>query len=299
MQNQENLTPAPAELQREVGAETPRQQGRAVAAPSAANNGSYPVRNTFIHYGTPLRSAPRTMASPKTVPPNFAPEQALLFDGVEPMNYYGAPPPPLFLCPGGGAAPALPPTQPPQGSPPRVAASRPAGAGGYGAEAPTQRGAVAPLRLFDFLPSPSASVQASVPGTYAAAPAPSTCTTTPTWMQNLAPPAMPGPWNQTYSGQAYSGTPTFQQGVPMGTFQMPPPPPVGYGPELCAFPQQGFQQQVGQTMQFQQWAPQGSTVIGACNQAPQGCYMVPQMPAQMQPPPVQAASQMPQMPKPQ
>lgn len=83
----------------------------------------YPVRNTFIHYGThtPLRAEKNRLASPKTVPPNFAPEESLALETAP--------------------VPAWPPaTRAFMSS--AVPETAPRGAG------------VAPLRLFDFLPSP-------------------------------------------------------------------------------------------------------------------------------------------------
>jgi hypothetical protein len=74
MQNQacglkENRPPEP---------QNPAKEG---AAGNASGAGAFPVKNTFIHYGTPVRTSTRALASPQTVPPNFAPEGLIAREG--------------------------------------------------------------------------------------------------------------------------------------------------------------------------------------------------------------------------
>lgn len=127
----------------------------------AAAGAAYPVRNTFIHYGTPLRAGARAVASPKTVPPNFAPEESLQFESVP----QAVPewPPSVAYQPTMMMMMMMPPAQ-------AVDASRGAG--------------IAPLRLFDFLPSPK--VQSVPAGATLHPMAPM-----PFQMQVAQPPPMP------------------------------------------------------------------------------------------------------------
>jgi len=111
-----------------------------------------PVKNTFIHYGTPIRHGTGISGTPKTVPPNFAPEADLL--GIS-------------LAPFPGATSSLQPAPFPMASPMAcpMASPMPNTGGRPGpdhyrnvAERDGQANrsrAVAPLRLFDFLPSPT------------------------------------------------------------------------------------------------------------------------------------------------
>lgn len=119
MQNQENRPPQASSNQ--AGAETP----------TAISGAGFPVKNTFIHYGTPLRTT-SVSSPPKTVPPNFAPE-GILAD----------------------VAPLAAPQMSPSAFAARAATAIPP-------ETPTQRG-IAPLRLFDFLPSPTMQQPAGMP----------------------------------------------------------------------------------------------------------------------------------------
>lgn len=177
----------------------------------------FPVKNTFIHYGppgTPLRSTKRDMTSPQTVPPDFAPEVAL-------AQLRGLPTPGRAS----GATVPAPPTF------------------------PGTAGTVAPLRLFDFLPSPVAQAPSTTPAA------------------SLAPtPALPvggAAPNIVCGGQA----PMWQVVAPQVTAPavgmpgqfMPPPPPL-------ATPE-GLQQAV-------QWSPWGGGPAPAVA-APNSCAAVP------------------------
>lgn len=155
MLNQENRPPEVVVVAKEVKGPWP--------SPPRPTATSYPVRNTFIHYGTPLRgTTSRTLASPRTVPPNFAPEDGGVLE----------------------FAPHLPEWPPAPGHSPVVAVATtpcsmltsewtavdrqlapPLGVPGSSCQAQLQpRGAgIAPLRLFDFLPSPKVPVQHSGP----------------------------------------------------------------------------------------------------------------------------------------
>lgn len=129
MQNQENRPPV-ATSAKEAPFGSPRP---------------LPVKNTFIHYGTPIRANTGIHGTPKTVPAHFAPEAELSE---------------LFLAPFPGSQPSAPiaSPMPNTGGRPGPEAWR-AGADREGQ--PNRGRGVAPLRLFDFLPSPT--VQAPPP----------------------------------------------------------------------------------------------------------------------------------------
>eukprot|EP00442_Polarella_glacialis_P046730 CAMPEP_0115135336 /NCGR_PEP_ID=MMETSP0227-20121206/55664_1 /TAXON_ID=89957 /ORGANISM="Polarella glacialis, Strain CCMP 1383" /LENGTH=356 /DNA_ID=CAMNT_0002542053 /DNA_START=90 /DNA_END=1161 /DNA_ORIENTATION=+ len=142
----------------------------------------FPVKNTFIHYGTPIMRTPnRAMATPKTVPPNFAPEAeaaaaaglrtpvlgvwsagrppvpdwpadlGLQMQQMQQMQQMYHMPQPMQTMPQHMQTmpqpmqpmqPMLQPMQPMAHQAQSAASGRATGAG------------IAPLRLFDFLPSP-------------------------------------------------------------------------------------------------------------------------------------------------
>lgn len=129
MHNQENLLPEQP-LVKQVATPAGSPPRPANGQPVAA----FPVKNTFIHYGTPVRTTMRTAASPKTVPPNFAPE-GVLRERAAPSAQ--AP----FLMPVTGLR-----------NSPRTLVTGPVE---EGTSAKSSAGGVAPLRLFDFLPSPT------------------------------------------------------------------------------------------------------------------------------------------------
>jgi len=120
-----------------------------VAAPSKeAPFGSprpLPVRNTFIQYGTPIRHMTGIRGTPKTVPHDFAPQAELQMQ----LDHSLAPLP--------GAASGSQPAGP-LASPMPNTGGRPgpdAWRAGADAAQPNRGRGVAPLRLFDFLPSPT------------------------------------------------------------------------------------------------------------------------------------------------
>eukprot|EP00440_Ansanella_granifera_P065091 gb/GFBE01070581.1/.p1 GENE.gb/GFBE01070581.1/~~gb/GFBE01070581.1/.p1 ORF type:complete len:319 (+),score=51.23 gb/GFBE01070581.1/:1-957(+) len=110
-------------------------------------NLGFPVKNTFIHYGTPMRTPTRSLATPKTVPPNFKPPEELRA-ALPPFAVPRQPQPAVPEWPGHAAAPQ---TQHVQAHVVQTA-QPPAAQQVQGLVAP--RAGIAPLRLFDFLPSP-------------------------------------------------------------------------------------------------------------------------------------------------
>lgn len=102
-----------------------------------------PVKNTFIHYGTPIRHNTGVRGTPKTVPPDFAPEAELLDASLAPFPGASS---------GSAIAGPVASPMPNTGGRPGPEAFR-AGADRDGL--PARGRGVAPLRLFDFLPSPT------------------------------------------------------------------------------------------------------------------------------------------------
>jgi hypothetical protein len=126
----------------EAPCSSPRMQGK-------QQIGSFPVKNTFIHYGTPVRGTTGCGGTPKTVPPDFAPEAEWLDLSLAPFPYGTQPAP---------SAPLASP-MPNTGGRPGPDAWR----AGADREGQSTRGrGVAPLRLFDFLPSPTIQAPPSV-----------------------------------------------------------------------------------------------------------------------------------------
>eukprot|EP00933_Yihiella_yeosuensis_P081249 TRINITY_DN94820_c0_g1_i1.p1 TRINITY_DN94820_c0_g1~~TRINITY_DN94820_c0_g1_i1.p1 ORF type:complete len:306 (+),score=70.54 TRINITY_DN94820_c0_g1_i1:114-1031(+) len=164
--------------------------------PTKENGVAFPVKNTFIHYGSPCARTPtRVLATPKTVPHNFAPEVAAemrhgslqqtaqmtpvpdwpgkLQEQLPPLPIHQDQntqvshacyqvsqsvlqvPQNMPLQAPQHLAPQQPSPQPPQHSPSSGApAARSSSAAASG---------VAPLRLFDFLPSPKIQQPDPVP----------------------------------------------------------------------------------------------------------------------------------------
>lgn len=192
MQDQENIPPA--------SPSRPPTSALGQLSPVA-----YPVKNTFIHYGTPCRTERRMVATPKTVPPDFRPEQQIWqlqqspMLGQQPMHQQQPQQlPPAFAMPA-QTRPAA-----------EVAAPRPT------VQADTGAG-VAPLRLFDFLPSPSMN------------PAPQV-------LQQQTPQAtMQGPPMPFNDGSGTAPVPLWQRMDAMTMQQMPVSAPNQAGNFLCPF----------------------------------------------------------------
>lgn len=141
--NQENKPPEELAAAKMTAAYTP------VASPVSRGLGltprAFPVKNTFIHYGTPVSHAQRALASPKTVPPNFAPEQHEEEARAAAIPEERLPPFTLsYLTQSCGRPPTAP---------------GPAAAVGQPLQGPRGQG-IAPLKLFDYLPSPKAQQMA-------------------------------------------------------------------------------------------------------------------------------------------
>lgn len=123
-----------------------------IGSPRTSPGAAFPVKNTFIHYGTPLRTTSVGLSTPKTVPPDFAPEAASTCD-LAPWPFAQpsqSPQGPLSPLPNTGGRPGLESRRFNA-----AGAQAPVVSGEADAGATGQRGAVAPLRLFDFLPSPT------------------------------------------------------------------------------------------------------------------------------------------------
>jgi len=106
--------------------------------------GVFPVKNTFIHYGTPVRGTTGSRSTPKTVPHDFAPEAE--FDAS--------------LWPAPISVGSQPRVSAPISSPMPNTGGRPGpeawrAAAERDGQQPARGRGVAPLRLFDFLPSPT------------------------------------------------------------------------------------------------------------------------------------------------
>jgi len=246
-----------------------------VASPRRASEeggGAFPVRNTFIHYGTPLRrTSAGGRASPQTVPPDFAPEadipwandlQAMPPFGFQsggiplllgsPMPNTGGRPQPGAGGGGGGAhnpaerallASGGPPS-PSAGSaaaPAARAGIAPQGGGGEGdGGAPPTRGVgIAPLRLFDFLPSPTPTLQVPPP------PAPPTLPQTAMPHQPTAGAGMQQPLWQRLDGTLPMPV-AASSGAMGGAYAAAPPPPP-----FCGLPPEGG-------LQAPTWSPWGA-----------------------------------------
>jgi len=171
------------------------------------------VKNTFIHYGSPLKTI-SVVTPPKTVPSNFAPEHVFLDKIRTPIlvsSHHASTPSTAGV---GAHAHAHISTV-------GAALTVPSVAGVVAAAAPPMQGGVAGtlLRLSDFLPSPAAATAGQVVGQ-----APAGCALAPcceagpaTWQgfeaaaPSLMPPVppLPGPGFGVASPQAYSGVPSF------------------------------------------------------------------------------------------
>lgn len=181
-----------------------------------------PVKNTFIHYGTPIRHTTGIVGTPKTVPPNFAPEADLLGFSLAPCPAATSSLQPSPLNPSPIASPV------PIASPMPNTGGRP-GPDHYRAVADrdaqvTRSRAVAPLRLFDFLPSPTVQ-QAPRPHLV------QTMLQAPAQMTSFAAPPSQPPAMQ--AGAQTALTQLWQQTEPAVHTQpaMPPAPtyaPMGY-----------------------------------------------------------------------
>jgi len=210
MHNQENRPPAATTQE----------------APPFGSPKPLPVKNTFIHYGTPIRHTTGVRGTPKTVPPDFAPEARLLE--------------PLQIPFPGAAVESQPSPIPNTGGRPGPDAWR------AGAEQPVQlaRGrGVAPLRLFDFLPSPStAPAQGSSASVLQLAPRAAAVTNF--MAQPAAPSTAVGVGCQA---QVPGSVPVFWQHMepPVQSSMAPPPTnaPMSYGVDLQSYLQPSGVQQ--------------------------------------------------------
>lgn len=171
--------------------------------------GHFPVKNTFIHYGTPVQKIAVT-TPPKTVPPNFAPE-GLPVEGWVPSPPRTRVPGPV--CAGTPTKLVVPAPTVALTPSPAVSCSFPLAPAH--AQAPAQAQLI---RLSDFLPSP-------------AAPRPQPSAT------HLSVPQHPGPmWQVLSCGSQVQQVPPLppcgNTSVDMGpvpashapSFAMPPPP---------------------------------------------------------------------------
>lgn len=167
------------------------------------------VKNTFIHYGSPLKTI-SVVTPPKTVPSNFAPEHVFL-DKIRT---------PLLLSSHHASTPSTTGVGAHAHISAGTALSVPSAAGVVTTAAPPMQGGVAGtlLRLSDFLPSPAAAAAGQVVGQ-----APAGCALAPcceaapvNWQgfeaaQSLMPPVppLPGPGFGVASPQGYSAVPSF------------------------------------------------------------------------------------------
>jgi hypothetical protein len=250
-------TPSKAPEQSAWPAQTPTKIAQGIESGARASRTAvdtlgqkwgFEVKNTFIHYGSPLKTV-SVVTPPKTVPSNFAPE-VLLFEqpsarlrtpaavihaAATPSTAGGALAGGRDFC-SGAAATMGAPTSVYFAAPAPPAAAQPAISG-----AATNSTL---LRLSDFLPSPAASTCVAASGAMAAGAAQtSTQTLLPgvscAWQQQaccyvdsgMPPvPPLPGP-----SCQA----PTSASVVtPTAISTMPPPPPP---PHFSAFDVSGMQ----------------------------------------------------------
>mmetsp|Transcript_87084 Transcript_87084/g.150254 ORF Transcript_87084/g.150254 Transcript_87084/m.150254 type:complete len:350 (+) Transcript_87084:1-1050(+) len=193
MQNQENRPPVQPQVKEVV-----------IGSPRTSPGASFPVKNTFIHYGTPLRTSTAGLSTPKTVPPDFAPE-ALAACAPWPFSQPSqSPQGPLSPLPNTGGRPG-----PENRRPNAVGMQAPAVVGAADAGATGQRGGVAPLRLFDFLPSPTVQPLQPPQQLPTLQPAPLQAP----MLQMQAQPPQPMPTMQHPSLQAAPPPPTYTQGA--------------------------------------------------------------------------------------
>lgn len=213
--DQENRPPSAM-----LGVKEVRTPAPSPPRPGHGQQPGHPVRNTFIHYGTPLRAGTRALASPKTVPPNFAPEvqEGLTIEAAWTTQQRQQP-----------TVPEWPPVARPSATYFSTVERLP-----LAVEAPNLRGAgIAPLRLFDFLPSPKVQ---PVQGT-AVMPQ----------LQGQMPPmpvaGMPAmqvaPTPQMAFGTAFEGAAPQLWHQDVG--RMPQPMPAPYGAVQEVLSSQGFQ----------------------------------------------------------